>query len=162
MPKLCPHEPNFELSRKTSLSTYCRRQPPPSRPLHVRNSVIILTSHVRHQTLRLSMTGTSPMIIKAYRQLYRQGLHAVQYAPPARHILRHQLNQAFREGRIEDFDTQKVENTILFLKCAAKEKGLEHRILKTLLHVRWWDMQSGKRRSRCVFPSIVPCACLLD
>ena len=108
------------------------------------------------------MTHTSATTIKAYRQLYRQGLHAVQYAPPARHILRHQLNQAFREGRIEDFDLQKVANTILFLKCAAKEKGLEHRILKTLLHVRWWDMQLGKRRSQCVLRSNVRCACQLE
>lgn len=104
------------------------------------------------------MTHTSAAIIKAYRQLYRQGLQAVQYASPARHILRHQLNQAFREGRFEDFDTQKVNNTILFLNCAAREKGLEHRILKTLLHVRWWDMKLGKKRSPCVLLSIVRCA----
>ena len=89
-------------------------------------------------------------ILQAYRQLYRHGLRAVQYASPARYTLRHQLNQAFRQGDIKDFDAQKIKNTILFLKCASKAKGLEHRILKTLLHVRWWDTQIRKQRQECV------------
>ena len=104
------------------------------------------------------MTHSSMEIVQAYRQLYREGLHAVQYASPARHILRLQLNQAFREGGAEDFDTQKIKNTVLFLKCAAKEKGIEHRMLKSLLHVRWHDIQLVKQRAEYVFRALGNCA----
>ena len=104
------------------------------------------------------MTHSRIEIIQAYRRLYREGLHAVQYASPARHILRCQLDQAFRESGAEDFDAQKIENTLLFLKYAAKEKGIEHRILKTLLHVRWHDMQLAKQRSEYVLRALGSCA----
>lgn len=104
------------------------------------------------------MMHSSTEVSQAYRRLYRQGLHAVQYASPARHILRRQLDQAFREGKFEDFDAQRIANTVFFLECAAREKGLEHRILKTLLHQRWWEMQSGKRRSECVLLMNFICA----
>ena len=104
------------------------------------------------------MTHSSTEIIQAYRQLYREGLHAVQYAAHARHILKCQLNQAFRQSKAEDFDTQKIKNTILFLKCAAKEKGVEHRMLKTLLHVRWHDIHLAKQRSQYVLRALGSCA----
>lgn len=89
-------------------------------------------------------------LIEAYRKLYRHGLRAVQYASPARHVLKQQLNQAFRNGAIDDFDKQKVENTLTFLRHAAEQKGLEHRILKSFLHMRWWDMQLRKQRQEWV------------
>ena len=98
------------------------------------------------------MTLVQIEVIQAYRLLYRNGLHAIQYASPARHTLKYQLRQAFRKGRIEELDPQKIANTVHFLNCAARETGLEHRILKALLHVRWWDIQLGKRRSECVSP----------
>ena len=96
------------------------------------------------------MTLSKPELIQAYRQLYRHGLHAVQYASPARHVLRQQLSQAFRNGLVQDFDKRRIENTLLFLRNATKEKGLEHRILKNLLHMRWWDIQSRKQRQEWV------------
>lgn len=102
------------------------------------------------QTVWPSMTHSRIEIIQAYRRLYREGLHAVQYASPARHILKGQLNQAFRESKAEDFDKQKINNTVLFLQYAAKETGIEHRILKALLHVRWHDIQLAKQRSEYV------------
>ena len=100
------------------------------------------------------MTHSTVEIIRAYRQLYREGLHAIQYASPARHVLKIQLNQAFRESGAEDFDTQKIENTILFLKCAAKQKGVEHGMLKRLLHVRWYELRLAKQRSEYVLRAL--------
>ena len=117
-----------------------------------------LICYARSQTSWPSMTHSSIEIIQAYRRLYREGLHAVQYASPARHILKCQLNQAFRESGAQDFDAQKIENTLLFLKCAAKEKGIEHRILKTLLHVRWHEMKPAKQRSGYVSRALGSCA----
>ena len=85
------------------------------------------------------------LIILAYRSLYRSALRAVQYSKPARYILRATLRNAFRNGTQADFDPKKIGNTILFLENAANVKGLEHRILKNLMHVRWWE-RSNRRR----------------
>lgn len=81
---------------------------------------------------------------RLYRRIYRQGLRAVQYSSPARHVLRQQLNHAFRTGKQTDLHAQKIENTILFLENATRETGLEHRILKNLLHVWWWILPGAK------------------
>ena len=75
-------------------------------------------------------------IIHAYRHLYRELLHAVRYATPARYTARDQLRRAFREPR--KFDSHEVERMRWFLSAAAKEAGLEHRILKNLLSVAWY------------------------
>ena len=88
------------------------------------------------------MAAESQKIVFAYRQLYRQGLIAVQYPKPARYTLKKQLDGAFRNGNPQDFDPKKIGNTILFLQNAAKETGMEHRILKNLLLVRWWEKES--------------------
>ncbi|KAL9114374.1 MAG: hypothetical protein Q9187_007479, partial [Circinaria calcarea] len=85
------------------------------------------------------MSVSQQQLVLAYRQLYRNGLHAVQYAKPARYTLKRILDQAFRNGTIEDFNALRIGNTILFLQNAAKEKGIEHKVLKNLLHVRWWE-----------------------
>lgn len=93
------------------------------------------------------------LIILAYRSLYRSALHAVQYSKPARYILRTTLRNAFREGTRADFNPKKIGNTILFLENAAKVKGLEHRILKNLMHVRWWE-RSNRRKVEYVLSII--------
>lgn len=95
------------------------------------------------------MNPSSQEILKSYRQLYRHAMYAVQYAAPARYTLRILLENAYRTGNAADFDPKKIANTITFLKGAAKEKGLEHRILKNLLHTWFWDVDSGKHRKRC-------------
>ncbi|KAM5351877.1 hypothetical protein ACJ41O_004600 [Fusarium nematophilum] len=74
-------------------------------------------------------------IVHAYRHLYRNLLRAVQYTVPARLVARDQLRSAFREPGAT-FDRLGVKRTIWFLEAAAKEKGLEHRILKNLLRVQ--------------------------
>lgn len=74
-------------------------------------------------------------IIHAYRRLYRSLLRAVQYARPARFIARDQLRSAFREPGAT-LDAEGVKRTVWFLEAAAKERGLEHKILKNLIEVR--------------------------
>lgn len=89
-------------------------------------------------------------IVRSYRTLYRQGLHAVQYACPARYTLKALIENTYRAGNAVDFDIRKVENTSTFLQCAAKEKGLEHRILKNLLHTWWWERENRRTKGECV------------
>lgn len=81
-------------------------------------------------------------IIHAYRHLYRELLRAVRYATPARYTARDALRRAFREPR--RFNSQEVERTRWFLSAAAKEAGLEHRILKNLLYVSWYRNEDSK------------------
>ena len=89
------------------------------------------------------MTSNTREIIRSYRNLYRHALHAIQYSSPARYTLRTLLENTYRAGNAADFDARKIDNTLTFLDGAAKEKGLEHKILKSLLHVWWWE---DKRR----------------
>ena len=92
------------------------------------------------------MSVSQQQLVLAYRQLYRHGLHAVQYAKPARYTLKKILDQAFRNGAFEDFNARRIGNTILFLQNAAKETGMEHKVLKNLLHVRWWEGALSTRK----------------
>lgn len=96
------------------------------------------------------MTTGAPEIIQAYRHLLRQALHAVQYSSPARYVVRDQISHAFRNSTRGKFNADTIKNTIEFLEIATKESGLEHHILKNLLHVRWWDTKSKKRRREYV------------
>ena len=90
------------------------------------------------------MPPSKATIISAYRNLYRSGLHAVQYSKPARYIIRNTLNNAFRKSSVSEFETVKVANTKLFLDNAAKSTGLEHKVIKNLLYVRWWERELVK------------------
>jgi hypothetical protein len=76
----------------------------------------------------------SPQIIHAYRHLYRTLLKGVQYSTPARFVARGQLRRAFREPGAT-YDERGIKRTLWFLEAAAKERGMEHRILKNLLRV---------------------------
>lgn len=94
------------------------------------------------------MAPSNQDILSSYRLLYRHAMYAVQYAAPARYTLRILLENAYRTGNAADYDAQKINNTVTFLEGAAKEKGLEHRILKNLLHTWFWDVNDGKHRKR--------------
>lgn len=86
-------------------------------------------------------------VIHAYRHLYRGLLQAVQFAKPARYVARDQIRKAFREPDAT-LDPEGVKRTVWFLEAAAKERGLEHRILKNLLKVRLirtWEVRNWKR-----------------
>lgn len=76
-------------------------------------------------------------VIHAYRHLYRGLLQAVQYSKPARYTARNQLRTAFRKEDPSAFDQQKINRTLDFLKYAAQERGLEHRMVKSLLHTKY-------------------------
>ena len=93
---------------------------------------------------------SSQDILRSYRYLYRHAMYAVQYATPARYTLKILLENAYRTGNAADFDAERIKNTITFLEGAAKEKGLEHRILKNLLHTWFWDVKNRKHRKECV------------
>ncbi|KAL1880007.1 hypothetical protein VTK73DRAFT_6397 [Phialemonium thermophilum] len=75
-------------------------------------------------------------IIHAYRHLLRAGLRAIQFSKPARFALRNQLRTGFREKGAQ-LDPDCVRRTVSFLQAAEAERGLEHRIVKNLLHVAW-------------------------
>lgn len=85
------------------------------------------------------MAASKEEVLRSYRHLYRHGLHAIQYASPARYTLRDELRHAYRHGSPADFGPKKVENTIAFLISATKVRGLAHVILKNLLYVWWWQ-----------------------
>jgi len=85
---------------------------------------------------------SSQDLIYAYRHLYRGLLRAVQYSKPARFTARDQLRDAFRREDPSNFSKQKVERTIEFLRLAAAEAGLEHKLVKNLLYTEW-----GRRRA---------------
>ena len=96
------------------------------------------------------MIPSSQEIVSSYRHLYRHAMYAVQYAVPARHTLRVLLRNAYRTGNAADFDAQRINNTVTFLEGAAKERGLEHRLLKNLLHTWFWDLNNGRYKKRFV------------
>ena len=83
-------------------------------------------------------------VVHAYRHVLRHGLRAIQFSKPARFTLRDRLRSAFRKGSASDFNQPKITNTLEFLRYAAKENGLEHKIVKNLLHI-WWTQDRGGR-----------------
>ena len=91
------------------------------------------------------MTPSALDVVRSYRSLYRHALRAVQYSAPARYLLRDEIRHAYRNNGAADFDGQKIENTLEFLRSAAAEKGWAHRIVKNLIHV-WWGGGWNTRR----------------
>ncbi len=86
-----------------------------------------------------------PQIIWAYRQLYRHFLQAVQYSTPARYVIRDQIRIAFRRGDRAQYDPMAVQRTLEFLRNAARYNGIEHHVLKNILHVRWHQHAALRR-----------------
>jgi hypothetical protein len=85
-------------------------------------------------------------IVQSYRNLYRHGLRAVRYSSPARFVLRDRLRRAFRDSPISAYEQRRIDNTVLFFKAAAQDRGLEHRLLKSLCHVWFLEAQHWRRR----------------
>lgn len=78
-------------------------------------------------------------ILLAYRHLYRQGLKAIRYSSPSRHVLLRILRSSFRSRCRSEFDPQRITNTLLFLQRASATASIEHKILKNLILVRYWE-----------------------
>jgi hypothetical protein len=92
-------------------------------------------------------------ILHAYRQLLRHGLHAVQFSLPARFVIQSQLRKAFRpkKGESKTFDPEAIRRTIWFLKAAAAERGLEHKIVKNLVKVAWAREKEGEAQWKHIY-----------
>lgn len=96
------------------------------------------------------------VIRTAYRDLYKAGLRAVQYSSPARHTIRDRLRRAFRECPAEDFEPQRIANTLEFLEGARRSNGLEHQVLRNLLMVWYWEpFQWMNRKDYKDIPNLV-------
>lgn len=94
---------------------------------------------------------TSQELTHAYRHLYRNLLNAVQYSKPARYTARDQLRDAFRKDDPSAFNKERIDRTIEFLRLAAQEAGLEHKLVRNLLFTSWcrrrayqWDLKDRK------------------
>jgi hypothetical protein len=82
---------------------------------------------------------------QAYRHLYRSLLHAVQFSKPARYVVRDQMRDAFRSSQPQDLNQLRIARTLEFLDGAARERGIEHKILKSLIHTAWAKKELLKR-----------------
>ncbi|KAK1150331.1 hypothetical protein N8T08_000233 [Aspergillus melleus] len=87
-------------------------------------------------------------VIHAYRHLYRLGLKVVNYSTPSRHVLLHTLRSAFRAGTREEFQPQKIANTLSFLQRARDVAGLEHKIVRNILMVNYWEQPIMRKEYR--------------
>lgn len=81
-------------------------------------------------------------VLHAYRHLYKGLLRGVQYAIPARYIVRDQLRGAFRDTTSTSitttattWDAEAIKRTLWFLSAAGRQRGLEHRILRNLVRM---------------------------
>lgn len=111
--------------------------------------------------MRLATTYGSSPIARAYR---RSGqAETIHQAPPrrvtvklaskpARFVVVAQLREAFRDSspdtlaaRREHFNQDCIRRTVWFLNVAAREKGLEHKIVKGLVHTVWSRRQAGSK-----------------
>lgn len=77
-------------------------------------------------------------VIHAYRHLYRAGLRAVQYSQPASTGVRSMLRRAFRAKNAPPLNDRAVKRTIWFLKNAASELGIEHKVVKNMIMVNFF------------------------
>lgn len=87
-------------------------------------------------------------VIHAYRHLYRQGLKALHYSVPARYILLRALRSGFRLSSPNEFNQQKIANTERFLQKATDFAGFEHKILKNLMIIRYWEQPQVRKNAR--------------
>lgn len=87
-------------------------------------------------------------VVSAYRRLYRQGLKVINYSTPSRYVLLKILRSSFRASPIEAFDMGKIENTLRFLQRATVMLGIEHKIVRNLLMVRYWEQPLMRKDHR--------------
>lgn len=83
-------------------------------------------------------------LVQAYRSLYRTALRAVHNASPAKYQVRDTMRAAFSADSKDTFDPRRVKNTVEFLERAGTHTGLEHKILRNLIHVRYWQSAASK------------------
>jgi hypothetical protein len=91
---------------------------------------------------------SSTEIVSAYRALLRTSYRAVRYARPARNILRDRMRRAFRESLPEDFEAQRIRNTVQFFERAGRDTGMEHKVLKSLIKSWSGEVDAWRNRQR--------------
>lgn len=74
-------------------------------------------------------------LIHSYRHILRNLIRGVNYAGKARAVAVKQLRAAYRDPN-GVYDAEGVKRTVWFLKAAARNNGIEHKILKNLIEVR--------------------------
>jgi hypothetical protein len=89
-------------------------------------------------------------VIHAYRHLYRGLLQAVLFSKPARYTARDTLRDAFRTDPPHMYNQKRIDKTVEFLQYAAKETGLEHKILRNLLLMKYSQKSQRPFRRRLV------------
>lgn len=101
------------------------------------------------------MAASQIEIRQAYRSLYKSFLKAVRYSKPARYIVHERIRDAFHSSPATDFDQSRIQRTLEFADGAARSSGLEHTIMKNLVHVYWGrkDLESRFSGSRYVLVS---------
>ncbi|KAE8307107.1 DUF1763-domain-containing protein [Aspergillus transmontanensis] len=87
-------------------------------------------------------------VIQAYRHLYRQGLRVINYSTPSRHVLLRTLRSSFRSSSHHDFEPHRIANTLRFLQRATDAAGVEHKIVKNLMMVRYWEQPQVRKDLR--------------
>lgn len=92
------------------------------------------------------MSVSQRELVLAYRRLYKGLLHAVQYSQPARYVVRDRMRRAFSKSTLEDYNADRIERTLEFLDGAARVRGLEHKILKNLMHIWHEQRKLGFRK----------------
>jgi len=92
------------------------------------------------------MTQVDSAVTSAYRRLLRISLQAVRFSTPARYQVQSILRDSFRNSPAAAFIPRRIENTIGFLEQAREHNGLEHKILRNILHVRYWRDNSEKQK----------------
>ena len=87
---------------------------------------------------RQPMKADKASVTSAYRRLLRTALQAVRFSTPARYQVNGILRDSFRNAPPAAFVPRRIEKTIGFLEQAREHAGLEHKILRNIIHVRWW------------------------
>lgn len=95
---------------------------------------------------------TQEEVIHAYRQLYRAALKAVCFSQPASTVARDQLRRAFRD-KTSTFNKSTIRRTVWFLNNAARERGTEHKIVKSLLFTQFCREDSNRSTWRHIAAS---------
>jgi hypothetical protein len=99
-----------------------------------------------HRGTTDGMAAPQQPLLHAFRHLYRAGIEAVDYARPQRYEIRDILRESFRQSHPSNFNQRRIQNTLKFLANAQRYNGFEHRILKNLLHMKFWAGRSNHAR----------------
>lgn len=74
-------------------------------------------------------------ILHSYRHILRNLIRGVNDVRKARNVATKQLRLAYRDPD-GVYDAEATRRTVWFLKAAAQQNGIEHKILKNLIEVR--------------------------